>query len=134
MRSRDVQLNFRLSQTEADKLNGFAKRSGLKRESYLRQLLRGFVHMDRPPTEHWDMMREIYAIGNNQYQITHMARALKLPDLDRYEELDARISQLSLAISGADLPIKCKEILPPERKVKRSQKRGKTESKSRNCQ
>jgi len=124
MRNRDVQLNFRLSQAEADKLNGFARRSLLKRESYLRQLLRGYVHMERPPMEFWDMKREIFAICNNLSQIANVTHFYNLPNKERYSDVEKRISRSTLTISEADLPIKCKEILPPERKVKTSRKGG----------
>ena len=124
MRHRDVQLNFRLSHEEANVFNGLVKKSKLARESYLRQLLKGLVHMNAPSTEFWDMKREIFAIGNNLDQITNMASTLKLPNFEYYRELNTRISRLTLEISEVDLPIKCKAILPPDRKVKKSRKRG----------
>ena len=100
-------------------MDGFAKRSLLKRESYLRQLLKGFVHMECPPPAHHDMMREIYAICNNLRQIANTAHWLNLPNAARYEEVEQRTSRVTLSIIEAYMPIKYKEILPPERRAQR---------------
>ena len=79
MRKRNVHIQFWLDRKEAEHLQKLVKRSGLGRETYLRQLIRGVVPRDA-------MMRELYRIGNNLDQIAAKAHTLQVMDVQRYDE------------------------------------------------
>lgn len=57
MRKRNVAILFRLNKKEAEALDKKVKKSGLNRESYLRQLISGVVPRDAPPPDYYAMMR-----------------------------------------------------------------------------
>ena len=84
MRKRNVHIQFWLDRKEAEHLQKLVKRSGLGREAYLRQLIRGVVPRDAPPPDYHAMMRELYRIGNNL--IAAKAHTLQVMDVQRYDE------------------------------------------------
>ena len=86
MRKRNVHIQFWLDRKEAEHLQKLVKRSGLGRETYLRQLIRGVVPRDAPPPDYHAMMRELYRIGNNLDQIAANAHTLQVMDVQRYDE------------------------------------------------
>lgn len=67
-------------------LNQNVQRSGLTREAYLRVLISGFVHREKPPLDFWAMKQELYYIGNNLNQIARQAHAVNAIDAKRYDE------------------------------------------------
>lgn len=86
MRKRNVQILFRLTRKESEALNKKVKRSGLSREAYLRQLVKGLVPRDAPTPDYYAMMRELYKVGNNLNQIAVKAHTLHVVDVKRYDE------------------------------------------------
>lgn len=86
MRKRNIPILFRLNQNEAEELDRKVKRSGLNRETYLRQLISGVVPRDAPPPDYYAMMRELHKIGNNLNQIAQKAHTLHVVDVQRYDQ------------------------------------------------
>lgn len=85
MRKRNVPIMFRLNRREAEDLDKKVRKSGLNREAYLRQLIRGVVPKDAPPPDYYSMMRELHKIGNNLNQIAQKAHTLNVMDVQRYD-------------------------------------------------
>lgn len=86
MRKRNIAILFRLNRKEAETLDKQVKRSGLSRETYLRQLINGLVPRDAPPPDYYSMMRELHQIGNNLNQIAQKAHVLNVIDVQRYDQ------------------------------------------------
>ena len=86
MRKRNVSILFRLTKREAESLDKKVKKSGLNRETYIRQLINGVVPRDAPPPDYYAMMRELHKVGNNLNQIALKAHTLNVIDVQRYDE------------------------------------------------
>ena len=70
MNKRTIEIKVRLNNNEAELLNKHVKKSGLSREAYLRQIIKGLVPKNTPPPDYYSMMKELHKIGNNLNQIT----------------------------------------------------------------
>ena len=64
VRKRNVQIMFRLNEQEADQLNDLVRRSGLKRERFLRSMILGYRLCEKPDTAFYDIQKELCTIGN----------------------------------------------------------------------
>lgn len=66
-------------------LNRQVKRSGLRREPYLRALITGTEIKEHPPEQWAEIVRQLSAIGNNINQIAHIANTtghIRREDID----------------------------------------------------
>lgn len=86
MRKRNVHIQFWLDRKEAEHLEKLVRKSGLGREAYIRQLIKGVVPRDAPPPDYYRMMQELYRIGNNLNQIAAKAHTLQVMDVQRYDK------------------------------------------------
>ena len=75
MRKRNIQVMVHLNSKEYQALMNKVKKTGLSRETYLRQLMNGYVPKELPPPDYHGMMRELNAIGNSINQIAARANA-----------------------------------------------------------
>lgn len=75
MRKRNIQVMVHLNSKEYQALMKKVKKTGLPRETYLRQLMNGYAPKDLPPPDYHGMMRELNAIGNSINQIAARANA-----------------------------------------------------------
>lgn len=75
MRKRNIQVMVHLNSKEYQDLMKKVKKTGLSRETYLRQLMNGYVPKELPPPDYLGMMRELNAIGNSINQIAARANA-----------------------------------------------------------
>lgn len=85
MRKRNVPILFRLDKKEAEALDKKVRKSGLNRETYIRHLISGTVPREAPPQDYYDMMRELYRIGNSLNQVAQKAHTLNVIDVQRYD-------------------------------------------------
>lgn len=85
MRRRNVAVLFRLTPKEAQSLDAKVRKSGLSREAYLRQLIKGVVPRDAPPPDYYSMMKELYRIGNSLNRIAGNAHMQNAADAQRYD-------------------------------------------------
>lgn len=76
---------FRLTPKEAQSLDAKVRRSGLSREAYLRQLIKGVVPRDAPPPDYYSMMKELYRIGNSLTRIAGNAHMQNAAEAQRYD-------------------------------------------------
>ncbi len=86
MRKRNNFIGLRLSDGELAMLNEKARKAGIKREAYLRFLIKGYVPKTVPPPDYFSMMRELHAIGNNIHQVAARANATGFFMKDEYAQ------------------------------------------------
>ena len=86
MRSRNNRIRFRLNDAEYEKLCQLVSKSGLSRESYLRQIIAGLQPRNQPPPDYHPMMRQLYYCGNSLNQIARKAHALNAIDVQKYDD------------------------------------------------
>jgi hypothetical protein len=101
MQKRNIEIKCRLNRKEADALNKRVKKSGLSRESYIRQLFCGLEPTDAPQPDYFDMKRELHAIGTNLNQIAHKAHVLNVIDVQRDEQQSAMLNKAIIEITHA---------------------------------
>lgn len=75
MRTRGQRITVRLSEREASHLDRQVKRSGLRREPFLRALIMGTEIKEHPPEQWAELVRQLSAVGNNINQIARIANA-----------------------------------------------------------
>ncbi|MCL2806766.1 MAG: MobC family plasmid mobilization relaxosome protein [Coriobacteriia bacterium] len=107
MRTRNEQVNLRLSLKELRRLDTLARRCNLTRSAYLRHLINGMVPKEVPPTDYYRMMREIHYVGNNLNQLAHRVHCTGEMDAVRIE---AAIKELRQAIQDIT-----NEIIKPDK-------------------
>ena len=100
-------IRFRLSNSEAARLDRLVKKSGLSREAYLRQIISGLQPRDQPPPDFRLMMRQLYHCGNALNQIARKAHALNVIDAQKYDEAYADYRKAVEKITNA--------VIVPER-------------------
>ena len=104
---RKNEIKIRLSDAEMVRLNMNVAGCGLSREGYIRQLINGYVPKAAPPQDYYDMMMQLYRIGNNLNQIAKLAHMTGEVNAARY---DIYVKMLEDAI--VDIT---KAVLMPER-------------------
>lgn len=85
MSKRTIEIKVRLNRKEAELLNKRVKKSRLSREGYIRHLINGSIPREAPPPDYYDMMRELYRIGNSLNQVAQKAHTLNVIDVQRYD-------------------------------------------------
>ncbi len=102
MDKRTVEIKVRLNRKEAEALNKRVKKSRLSRECYLRHLIGGSIPREAPPPDYFNMMRELYHIGNSLNQVAQKAHVLNVIDIQRYDaavrEFEAAVKKITEAV------------------------------------
>ena len=75
---------MRLSERDFKLLERRARKCGLSKSAYIRQLLHGYKPRETPPADYHAMRRELCEIGNNLNQVAFMANATGLVDEAAY--------------------------------------------------
>lgn len=101
MRKRNIEIILRLNESEAETLKRKVKQSGLSREAYLRQIIKGLVPKNTPPPDYYSMMKELHKIGNNLNQIALKAHVLNVVDVQRYDKAVRYFEQTVKVITEA---------------------------------
>lgn len=101
MRKRNIEIIFRLNESEAEALERKVKQSGLSREAYLRQIIKGIVPKNTPPPDYYSMMKELHKIGNNLNQIAQKAHVLNVVDVQRYDKAVRHFEQTVRVLTEA---------------------------------
>lgn len=101
MRKRNIEIIFRLNESEAEALERKVKQSGLSREAYLRQIIKGIVPKNTPSPDYYLMMKELHKIGNNLNQIAQKAHVLNVVDVQRYDKAVRHFEQTVRVITEA---------------------------------
>lgn len=80
MRSRNIQILFRLNEEEAELLYTLVRKSGRSQAALLREMVKGYRLCEKPAPEFYKIMRELSAIGNRINQLAGKANALNFID------------------------------------------------------
>lgn len=86
MRKRNIKKNVWLSREEAEQLRMKAIKVGVSEADVLRNLIMDYSPQEKPPTEFYDSIKELRAIGNNLNQIAKVAHSLKYIDDEYYKK------------------------------------------------
>lgn len=98
MRKRNVQILFRLTEDEAEYLDGLVRRSGRNRESFLRAVIAGYSLREKPDAEFYKCMRELSGIGNRINQLAAKAHALNFIDAPMLDREAAKWREFQLEV------------------------------------
>lgn len=102
---RQRKFDMRLTERDFKLLERRARKCGLTKSAYIRQLLHGYKPREAPPADYHAMTRELKSIGNNMNQIAFMANATGLIDEAGYYEnviqLRDAIKRIEQAVVGA---------------------------------
>ena len=106
---RQRKFDMRLTERDFKLLERRARKCGLSKSAYMRQMLHGYKPRESPPADYHAMTRELNEIGNNMHQIAFMANATGLVDEAGYYEnvlglRDAikRIEKAVVGVAGED--------------------------------
>lgn len=101
MRKRNIQVMLHLDSKEYQSLMKKVKKTGLSRETYLRQLINGYAPKELPPPDYHAMMRELNAIGNSINQIAARANATGFFLAEDYAQYMKEFKRITLDIQRA---------------------------------
>ena len=107
MRKRNIRLMIRLNEKENILLIDKVRKSGLSKEAYIRYLISGYIPMEKPSQDFFDMIDQLRRIGNNINQLVMIAHKTGSIDIARYKR---DIAELNKNI----LEIREKVLLPEE--------------------
>ena len=96
MEKRNNCIILRLSQKELEELNIKVTKSGLSRESFIRQVLSGATLSERPSKDLLQVIKQLQYISNNMNQIAMRANATNMVDALSYRN---EVNKLQLLIS-----------------------------------
>lgn len=88
---------IRFTQEERDKLTEKAKKAGISREHFCRDILNGAEVKEAPPAEYYELIREVRRTGYNINQLLKIANAgglLDAPLLRKYLEENRTTEQM----------------------------------------
>lgn len=98
---------FRLDKEEAQIFEKKVRKTGLKKEVFLRHLVLGFEPREKPDKEFYNAMNQMSAIGNRINQIAAKANALNFIDERAYKkEADELLSLRNQMQEKFLLPVK----------------------------
>ena len=86
MQRRNIQVLFRLNEAEYRKLAEKVRKSGLKRETYIRSVLAGHELKEQPSVDFLAVLKQLQQINNNMNQIASKANTIGFIDTASYQE------------------------------------------------
>lgn len=86
MKRRTVKKQFWFSRDEAQDLARKAKKTCLTEAALVRLLVRGYEPKERPDERFYDVMRQLYSIGNNINQLALQANSLSFVDAQKLQK------------------------------------------------
>ncbi len=86
MAKRTNRIQVWLNDEELKSLNKKVKCTGMCREGYIRNVLRGVVPIERPSVELMDVIRELRFVGRNMNQIAMRANETNMVDALQYKK------------------------------------------------
>ena len=91
MRSRNVQIPFRLSKEEYETLMKKVKSCNCSREKYIRSLIKGYSPKEAPPADYYTILSKISRESANLNQLLVVARTKGFIDTPKLEKLISEI-------------------------------------------
>lgn len=98
MRKRNVQILFRLTEDEAERLDALVRRSGRSRQALLREMVNGNRLCEKPDPEFYKVMRELSGIGNRINQLAAKANALNYIDTPMLQQEAKKWHEFQIAV------------------------------------
>ena len=98
MRTHIKSFHIRFTEKEYQTLCNQSEKAGLPKSTYLRFMIKGQTPKDKPPVDYFNMMKEIYCIGNNLNQLTHLAHRFGSIHAKQLDETMEQFANLELAI------------------------------------
>lgn len=83
MHNRTHQILFRLNEKEYLKLEKNVKKTGLKREVYIRSVLLNAVPREAPPADYYELICEVRRVGANINQLLKVANSVGVVDVPK---------------------------------------------------
>lgn len=106
MRTRTVDIHFRMTPSEAKRLDTNVKKTGLNRSEYLRAIVEGKQIHEKPDNAFYDCMDQLRRIGVNLNQIAAKANVLGFVDQPQYEKEAAHLRQFMMTVKEKYLDTK----------------------------
>ena len=85
MRTRDIKLQFWLSEIEADRLVRNARKTKMSKSAYIRSFINGYEPQATPPIEYYRLLKEMRVIGGNINQLAHRANITGNADYKEFQ-------------------------------------------------
>jgi len=95
MQKRTIQILFRLNEAEYQMLMEQVKKSGLKRETYVRSVLAGSQLKEQPSVDFFAVLKQLGQISNNLNQIARIANITGNIDAATYETNVANLQDIT---------------------------------------
>ena len=99
MRTHTKTFHIRFTEKEYERLCKYAAKTGLPKATYIRHMINGLQPKEKPPMEFWEFKRELYALGNNLNQLTHLAHRVGGIHSAKLDEMKKQFNRLVLDIS-----------------------------------
>ncbi len=97
-KTKRIKKQFWLSEAEAKELKHKADMCGLSETAVIRILIKGYEPREKSDSRFYEMMREMYAIGNNLNQISRKAHSLGFIDTPYLRQELERLAQFQLKV------------------------------------
>ena len=105
MRKRTYRARVWLDDKEYKAYRTAVKQSGLTQETFLRQLITGYIPCPAPPLDYHKMIQELNAIGNNLNQIAAVANSKGYINIEEYRQaISALRNSLTNIQKAVELP------------------------------
>ena len=126
MRYCNKTFHIRLTEKDYATLCKNSERAGLPKTTYIRFMIKGQAPMDKPPVDYFNLMQEMYKVGNNLNQIARMFHQFKNI---RYRKLEEALEQLYDTIMKIKIEVRFPENLDIDSVLKNGKKRDELERK-----
>lgn len=103
---RDKGFVVRLTKEELRRLDRNVERTGLTREGYVRDLIRGYEPQTQPPIEYYHVLRELRSIKDVMHKLAMQSRTFSAEDAAEYNANARRLGLICDDLQSAFLPRK----------------------------
>ena len=104
--TRNIEIKIRLSNEEFQRLSKNVRRSGMSREGYLRELIRGYEPQELPPVEYYEILRELREIQDTIERLSRVVSQLGILDSKEYSRQVKRLGEICHGLQTAFVPRK----------------------------
>ena len=104
--SRDVNLHLRLTAEENERLAHLSDLTRCSKSPVLRDLLHGATLMEAPPSDYFDLLRDVRRVGVNLNQLTRYVNEKRFVDSWKWDEALAEIRAIEKKMNEAFTPQK----------------------------
>ncbi len=95
MRKRDILKTFYVDDEENKRLKQNAKKAGLNKSAYIRNLIMGYKPKEQPTENMYEIIKQLQLVGINLNQIARKANALDIIDAPFYKKVYTKWNELA---------------------------------------